>query len=172
MKLSISIISCLWILFSSVAYAGSVQKQLLIASKGQTAIAADSVNFKVRVLIKTHEVQIGKPSDKRPNIIRSACTCSRYPCSIVDYIDITVNNKSLIVPRSVFCDLADLNAAEISIEEKDSILMLTGGDASESYIVRIEFDAERIKRKVKASSMMPNEPAQETVYHESVMKDE
>lgn len=173
MKLTIRIFSCLWMLLTSVVCgAGPVRNQLSIAPNGETVIVADSAKFKVRVKINTHEVQIGKPSDKRPDLIRSVCTYSRYPCSIVDYIDIAVNDKPLSVPRSVFCDLADLNTAEIKIEQKDSILTLTGGDASESYIVRIEFDAGQVKRKVGASSMMPDEPTQETIYHLSIMKDE
>ena len=184
---------CLWIILTSLAYAENVQQkvpmgvnegtvvvdkssgkeraifvvpgQFAIASKGETNIVAKSANFNVQVKIRTHEVQIGEPSDKRPDVIRSSCTYSRYPCSILDYLDIFVNEKRIFVARSAYCDLADLSTGEIKIESKKGILTLTGGDASESYIVKIEFDQERVNRKVLSSGMEPDKPVQETIYH-------
>jgi hypothetical protein len=88
----------------------------------------------------------------------------------VDAIDIAVNDKSIFVPCSVFCDLADLNTAQIQSGQKESILTLKGGDASESYIVRIVFDAGRVKRRVIASGMLPDQPLQETTYHRRVLR--
>ena len=120
----------------------------------------------------THEVQIGKPSDKRPDVIRSACTYSKYPCSIVDYIDVSVNGTPIIVPHSVFCDLTDLNTAEVRANKNISVLILTGGDASESYIVKIEFDKDRVKRRSKYwSEYSEDEPSEEIIYHEQIMGD-
>lgn len=156
--------------FGLHAQAGPIKCK--IRGKGETAIVANHTNYNVKVTIKTDEVEIGKPSDERPNIIRSACTYSRFPCSLVDYIDIEVNGKQLFIPRSVSCDLADLNTAEIRFEQNEPTLMLTGGDASESYIVRIEFNEEQIKRKVEFSSMLPDEPTQETIYYVTILKDE
>jgi hypothetical protein len=137
---------------------------------GDTVIVAKSAKLNVQVTITTHEEQIGKPSDPRPDVIRSNCTYSKYPCSIVDGIGIAVNDKSIFVPRSVFCDLADLNTAEIKIGEKESILTLVGGDASESYVVKIIFDSGRVKRRVKESGMLPDQPTQETTYHRRVIR--
>jgi len=126
MKLLFRIFICLYILVASGLYAETGQQQLqktsndgtvvvdkssgrqvfilpgqfIVASKGETVVEAKSVNLKVRVVIRTHELQIGKPSDKIPGVIRSSCTYSRYPCSPVDYIDIFVNNNPIIFPRS------------------------------------------------------------------------
>ena len=186
---------CLWIILTSLAYAENGQQkmpnegmvvvdkssgraifimpgQFIIASKGETNIVAKSANFNVQVKIRTHEVQIGKPSDKIPDVIRSSCSYSQYPCSILDYLDIFVNDKRILVPRSVFCDLADLNTGEVKIESRKGILKLTGGDASASYRVKIEFDEERVKRRVTSSGMLPDEPSQETVYHLPIIKGE
>lgn len=158
------------ILWSFGAYAGTTQQHTAIASKGKTVIVAKSAKFNVRVIIKTHEVQIGKPSDKRLDVIRSSCTYSRYPCSIVDYIDIDVNGKAIVVPRSVFCDLSDLNAAEVQINRGDAVVTLTGGDASESYMVKIEFDTEHVKRKSEYwSEYSKDEPSEETTYHKLIL---
>ncbi len=159
------------ILLVSGSYAETLQPRTWVASKGETVIAAKSAKLKIQVRITTHEEQIGEPSDQRPEVIRSSCTYSRYPCSVVDGIDIAVNDRSIFVPRSVFCDLADLITAEIQIGQKESMLTLKGGDASESYIVKIVFDAGRIRRRVIASGMLPDQPLQETTYHRRVLRD-
>lgn len=192
MKHTFRLFICLWIILTSLAYAENVQQkmpitanegtvvrgilvmpgQFVIASKGETVVVAKSAKFNAQVKIRTHEVQIGKPSEKRPDVIRSSCTYSRYPCSVVDGIDIFVNGEQIFVPRSVFCDLADLNTAEIKIGQKESILTLHGGDASESYFVKIEFDAQRVKCRRKFSSMAPDKASQETVYRRVVIGEE
>jgi hypothetical protein len=171
MRQIFKIIVCVYILLLSGSYAETAQKRTPVTSKGETVIAAKSAKLNVQVRIKTHEVKIGKPSDKRPDVTCSSCTYSRYPCSIVDSIDIAVNDKAIIVPRSVFCDLADLTTAEIKIGQKESILTLIGGDASEGYIVKIVFDAEQVKRRVTASGMLPDQPSQVTTYHRLILRD-
>ena len=171
MRQILKIVVYLPILLATALYAETVQEKKFVVPNGETVIVAKSAKLNVRVKIITHEVDIGKPSDKRPEVNRSSCTYSRYPCSIVDGIDISVNDKPLFVPRSVFCDLADLINAEVRIEQNKSILTLIGGDASESYIVKIEFDKDRIKRRSLAPGEAPNEPLQETTYHEVIIGD-
>jgi hypothetical protein len=119
----------------------------------------------VEVTINTHELQIGNASDKGPSAIQSSCTYSRYPCRLVDSIDIAINGSALFIPRSVFCDLADLSNAEIKEGRDGIILALYGGDASESYVVEIEFDENSVKRRTLSSSLLPDQPLQETTYH-------
>jgi hypothetical protein len=94
------------VLAMDVAHAD--QGPVVVASQGETIIASTSGKLKIQVKIKTHEVQIGKPSDARPTVIESNCTYSKYPCSIVDRLEITVNGVALFVPRSAFCSLADV----------------------------------------------------------------
>jgi hypothetical protein len=171
MKHILKIVVCLQILLAAGLQAETVQQSQPVAAKGETVIVAKSAKLSVRVKIITHQVNIGKPSDERPEVVHSSCTYSRYPCSIIDGIDITVNGKPLFMPRSVFCDLADLNRAKVRIELNKSILTLTGGDASESYIATIEFDKDRIKHRSLAPGEAPNEPLQETTYHEVIIGD-
>jgi hypothetical protein len=67
-----------------------VFERIFIAPNGETAIVSSSARVHVWVLVRTHEMQIGEPSEGRPDVIRSSCTYSKYPCSIVDGIDIFV----------------------------------------------------------------------------------
>ncbi len=170
MRLAIHLLSCLVVvLVTGCAYAS--QPMTPVTSQGETLIAATAGKLNVQVKIKTHEVQIGKPSDGRPLVTQFSCTYSKYPCGIVDRIEITVDGNPLFIPRSVFCDLADLNKAVIKKGKKGkkgAILTLYGGDASESYIVKIEFDASDVKRRILSSAMSPDQPLQETTYYVQV----
>ena len=152
-------------------YAETVQQPTKVASSGETVITAHSRNISVQVEITTHEVQIGKPSDERPDIVYTSCTYSRYPCSVVDLIAILVNGKPITVPRSAFCSLADLNGADVRLGQKEAVLTIKGGDASESYFVKIRFNRER----VTGLSLFGGESgkkSEETTYYNVVVGDE
>jgi len=167
----IGVFVCLLIMVLPRTYAETTQQPTKIASSGETAIANHSRKFSVQVRITTHEVQIGKPSDKPPDIITSSCTYSRFPCSVVDLVIISVNGKPIDVPRSAFCSLADLNEADLRVGQKEAVLTLSAGDASESYSLRIRFNRER----VTGLSLFDGESGkkfQETTYYKVVVGDE
>jgi len=171
MKQAFNMLLCFWIIMIFGLSAEAGPQRTPIAPDGETIIKFASKKLDVQVVVKTHEVQIGKPTEKIPDIIRSSCTYSRYPCSIVDSIDITVNGKPIIVPRSVFCDLADLYVVEIEIEKKNVFMKFFGGDASESCNVIIESDADRVKRRTIVGNELPdsNNKLQETIYYRQVL---
>jgi hypothetical protein len=159
------IIACLWATLAiPLAYAQK-QTSVAVSTQGETVVAASAGKLAVQVRIKTHEVSIGKPSDPRPAIIDSSCTYSRYPCSIVDRLAILVNGTQLFVPRSAFCDLADVNKAKIEVGEKGAILRLEGGDGAEAFIVKVEFDKTRVRRRTIAAGESADQLLQETNYH-------
>jgi hypothetical protein len=115
--------------------------RIKVASQGVTDIATAFGKTKVAVQITTHEMDIGKASDKWPQKRLSSCTYSRFPCSLVDYMEITVDDNDLLVVRSVYADLADLGVASLREKKKGHfVLTLVGGDASESYTVEVTFD--------------------------------
>lgn len=95
----------------------------------------------------------------------SACTSSREPCSIVNALEILVDEKHVFVPRSVLCRLSDLNTGQIAPNGTGWILKVSGGDASESYIAAIEFDRKRVTGMRVFGGMMPDKPLEETVFH-------
>jgi hypothetical protein len=141
-----------------------------VASRGETLVVSGDGQPKVRVKIKTHEMQIGKPSDERPAVIESNCTFTRYPCSLVSRIEITVKGKRLFVPRSAFCDLADVSRADISVGKEGSTLTLVGGDGADSFIVKIEFDATHVKRRTVEGGESGGQLSEETTYHAVVFE--
>lgn len=125
-----------------------------IASKGTTVVDAAFGKIQVSVKITTREVDIGKPSDPRPEKILSSCTYSRVPCSLIDYMEISVNGNSMFVARSVYADLADVSVANLRQRKKNQfVLILSGGDASEGYSVEITFDKNAVKQRVFISGL-------------------
>lgn len=102
----------------------------------------------------------------------SPCTGSRTPCRIIDEMKVLVDGSPLHVPGSVFRDLSDIRSGEISSAKGDDfLLVLHGGDASEAYMVVIRFDKERIKQRTLASSLIEDQPLEETMYNEVELGD-
>jgi hypothetical protein len=166
MRQIFKIVVCLSILLATASHAQIVQQQKPVAANGETVIKANSPKFNVRVKIVTHQVNIGKPSDKRPEVIPSRCAYSRYPCSIVDRIDIAVNGKSIGVPCAALCSVtADLHMAEVRIEYGIAFLTLHGGDAADSYTVKIEFDSKMVTHSAVFGEGGEGAPLEETTYH-------
>jgi hypothetical protein len=124
-----------------------------IASRGVTNVKASFGKTNISVKITTHEIDIGKPGDGRPDLISSNCTYSRYPCSAVDDVEISVNGKDLFVARSVYADLADLSKAVLRVNNKRQfVLKLAGGDASESYTLEVTFDTNLVRQRTLTSN--------------------
>jgi hypothetical protein len=167
MKKIFILVVCLPILLATASHAQIVQQQKPVAANGETVIKANSPKFNVRVKIVTHQVNIGKPSDKRSEVIPSRCAySSRYPCSIVDRIDIAVNGKSIGVPCAALCSVtADLHMAEVRIEYGIAILTLRGGGEPDSFVVKIEFDSKRVLHSALSYGEAEDDPLEETTYH-------
>lgn len=127
--------------------------RIKVTSQGVTDVAAVFGKTHVSVKITTHELDIGKLSDEWPEKRLSSCTYSRVPCSLVDYVEISVDGSALLVARSVYADLADVGVASLSQKKKGQfVLTLGGGDASESYTVEVEFNNNLIRQRIFVSN--------------------
>ena len=142
----------------------SLVAQVSVNPKGETVISSGFKTGTVQVKIRTHELPNGT-GDKPVKPSGSSCTMSRIPCSAVDEVGITVAGEPLFVPRSAFADLADINNAKLATEHEKYLLILVGGDASESYVVKIEFDRKHITYRSLTSGEFPERLLQETYYH-------
>lgn len=138
-------------------------QKVVVTSEGETLISASGA----QVIIRTREVDIGKPGAGQQKSKQASCTYSRYPCSVVEDIDITVNGHPLIisVPRSAYCDRSDVNKANLKADGRVWVLTLYGGDASESYIAKIIFDESRVLRREILDPLSLGDLLQETIYH-------
>jgi hypothetical protein len=89
---------------------------------------------------------------------------------MVRSLRIKVNGRDLFVPRSAYADLSWVTSAEVTASKANGRLTVHGGDASESYFVRIEFDAKGIRSRSLYSSLIPNAPSQQTRYFSPSVK--
>jgi hypothetical protein len=153
----------LWLVWPSSIFAASV------APSGKTFIAGAFSKTKAQALLITRQVDIREADRERADMPATSCTYSRFPCSVVDHLSINVKGKPIIVPRSVYLDLADINSGEVTMTKGKFALRLSGGDASESYRVVVEFDANRVRTK-RVYSGESNRLLQESVYHLVEMK--
>jgi hypothetical protein len=156
---------------SLVLYAGhsaaSDPTSVRVATSGETQLHVVLAGHRVDMKVWTHTVDIGKMGVMRPNVRHNDCTYSRVPCSVIEAVQITVDDIDIPVRRSAFNDLSDV--ISIGIEAVNGRFMLTvpGGDASEAYTAKIEFDSERILRRTKESGMDANNPTEITNYYET-----
>ena len=97
------------------------------------------------------------------------CAGSVHQCSGVKKIGILVNGRQIIIPVSVFSDLADLRVGRIVGSGKGAKLVLMGGNQSESYRVDIEFDDTRVISRTVSSLLEYDRPLERTVYYEVVI---
>jgi len=146
----LGIVLCAAMVCNATPLTGSRAK---VVSQGVTDVAAAFGKTQVSVKITTHEMNIGKPSDERPQKMLSSCTYSRFPCSLVDNVEISINGNVLFVARSVYADLADVGEASLRQKKKGQfVLTLGGGDASESYTVEITFDESLVRQRMFMSN--------------------
>ncbi|HWG10315.1 MAG TPA: hypothetical protein VN693_02330 [Rhodanobacteraceae bacterium] len=150
------------------AHAMTLKGMTSVAPNGTTTVVSVIGKESVQAAIFTHEKQIGSASDPVPLVIDSSCTYSRYPCSIVDRISITVNGHSLFISRSLFCDLADVNRAKIIRRKGGYVLLLEAGDASGAYEAKIDFDTARVIRRLLIDGET-NKPLEATTYYRVTM---
>lgn len=121
----------------------------LALSNGSVNATVNLNSSKITILLSSHIVDIGRPSDPFPRHRTNNCTYSAYPCKLVDALELKVSGRPITIPRSVFSDLADVGAAQITtIGAGKFQLVLDGGDASESYTVKIIFDKHRVRERI------------------------
>lgn len=152
------------LLVSVIQLCASSPAQVAVSSKGQTVVSSRFGTTAIQVKIRTHELPNGT-ADKPVKPPDSVCTMSRIPCSVIDGLEIAVAGEPVFVPRSVFADLADVNDAKLVIRKGGYVLFLTGGDASESYVLKVVFNRKRVTFRSLTSGEFPDHPLQETIYH-------
>lgn len=162
-------ILALSLLMASVFPASAVLAAELVKIKpnGKTVIGGLIGGIQVQATITTHEIDIGKGlgSIPEPRQRLTNCTYTRIPCSLVDNLEVSINGKTIVVPRSAFADMSDLNNMAIGAKEKLFTLTTRGGDTSGSYAIEIIFDENRVLKRRYFDAFDPREAVQETNYY-------
>ena len=136
-----------------------------VAQQGVTTVSDKFHNEPVKISIRTHSLEVGKPSDPyiEPEERTNNCTYSHMPCSLVENLKIQIGTRQLFVPRSAFADLSDVFRIQLKIQSGQMVLIMKGGDAGEAYEAAIFFDAARVlRRRIKTSEM--DRLTEQTIY--------
>jgi hypothetical protein len=93
------------------------------------------------------------------------CSGGRIPCSPVVEIQFKVDGTEVMIPASVYADLADVNRAQFRQVGDEVALFLECGDAAGAYSVRIDFDAKGVRKRTMVDGFDESEVVEETTYH-------
>jgi hypothetical protein len=94
------------------------------------------------------------------------CSGGRIPCSPVLEIEFRVDGADVLVPASVYADLADVNRAQLRQMGDVVALFLECGDAAGAYSVRIDFDANGVRKRTMVGGFDESQVVEETTYHQ------
>jgi hypothetical protein len=110
-----------------------------------------SVNGKeLKAFIQTMVVPKKAPSSPQEHFAQ--CTSSRTPCVLTSQIKLLDGASEVFVPRGAYADLGDIFSAELTMSNGLFVLTLRGGDASEAYIAKLEFNKDRVIRRLLYSA--------------------
>jgi hypothetical protein len=146
---------------------GVSARQVVVAPQGTTLVSMDSRSQRAEAKFTTHAVDIGKSSNIRQTAASTGCTYSRVPCSLVDVLEISVDKKLLLVPRSAVEGIADVNSAELVRRADLWTLVVDCGDASESHRVEITFNGMRVLGRRVFVGGGKTDLVEETKYYEA-----
>lgn len=147
-------------------WAHQVAKRVRVARAGVTIVTGATGTLNVLVRIRTRPPRMAQKGARPESSDESRCPGPVSLCSFVESVEIMVRGKAVEVPLSAFCDLADVNYAELAVSDKSSTLTLNGGDASTSYVVKIEFDQRMVRHRTVAPGEFEDQLLQETTYYD------
>lgn len=134
-----------------------------IDKTGETVIAAHLNKDSVRVTIITSKLESERQINRRDSFMPTTCL-HLTECFKVDNINVSVNGREIIFPKSILWNLSNLNRGKVVIEKEQMMLLLDGGDASSGYCLKLDFDDKRIIRKTIYDTIDMN-AIEEIIYH-------
>jgi hypothetical protein len=136
-----------------------------ILPNGRSVIVEAMGEQVARVEFITRTVNIGTPASVRHSAAAANCTFSRFPCSVLDSLVLSLDGHKLFVPRSAFCGLSDLRTAALIQQDKSIVLIMQGADASEAYILKIIFDKSGVQSRSLFAASEPEVALETTQYN-------
>ena len=143
-------------LLMAVPGASSAAAEVKVAVSGRTVVLDSSGKFEAAIYTK----QADSPE-------QNGCSGSRNPCSLVTDLRIFIKRDEVFVPRSVFSDLSDLRSANVIERGAHYLLVFSGGDGAESYIVKI-YISRAVEQRVMISPLTSS-VLQRTQYFSDVL---
>jgi hypothetical protein len=148
----------------SVGYVtGEDSHMSVIKPNGETTVLSTLGKSELSAVFETKTAEI-EQNDKIPRFAQ--CTYSRMPCVLTSRIKLSINQREIPLPRSVFADLGDIHTASFSARKGLFVLTIHGGDASEAYIAEIIFNKDQLLARRLISAEDPYHSMEDTQYHQ------
>lgn len=129
-----------------------------VSSDGMTTVATSVQGKELKALIWTMVVPKMAPSSPEEHFAQ--CTSSRTPCVLTSQIKLFDGAREVFVPRGAYADLGDIFSAELTLSNGLFVLTIKGGDASEAYIAKLEFNKDRVIRRTLYSAEDTTHPVE------------
>lgn len=153
-----SLVAVCVILLSPVVWGDYIETQDLTSS-ANTKFSLRAYGMAVTVVAKTKVVNA--KDFLGPRFIEGQFTDT---FSVIENLEIVVNNRKLVVPSSAFIDLVDVRKCELILSAGQGVLHIYGGDGSESFEGEIYFDKVAVRRRAVFDPASPKKPMEETIY--------
>jgi len=135
-----------------------------VPAGGQVIVERTHASQSVRAVIATAAISGTTESRDVSALVERECTPRDSPCSLVTGLEIAVNGRQLVVPRSSFRGLGNVRTAALIPKRESFHLVLRGGDGAEGFVATIVFDRDRVLKRMLASSLAPKDALEETTY--------
>lgn len=129
-----------------------------VSSSGTTTVTMSVNGKELKALIET--MVVPKAAASSPEQHFAQCTSSRTPCILTSQIKLLDGASEVFVPRGAYADLGDIFSAELTTSKGLFVLTIRGGDASEAYIAKLEFNKDRVIRRTLYSAEDTADPVE------------
>lgn len=151
----------IWICTATGANAAEESSDVTL--DGETLLSMSTAKSTVEIRLKNRRID-GNLSPNEKLLLAQDCPWGEPPCSLMEAIGIEVSGHALFVPRSVYRGLSNVRTVKLASHGPLFRMTLRGADASESYLVKIEFDQSRILKRQISSALAPNDVMEEFIY--------
>ena len=100
------------------------------------------------------------------------CPVGFNNCLVARGFDVKVAGQDLVVPRTVYSGMFNVLKVSVLGKGANPIIVIEGGDGSESYTIRLGFDGERILDRTLYGGTSPDEMLEKTRYFRVVVGEE
>jgi len=149
----------------SVISSAQTSPSLNISANGISNLQRKIGPHELTVTFTTHETKTPDRTSQFPFDWASVCTGSRNPCVLLDNLRIQIDHRDLFVARSSYADCSDLNTAAATSKDGIYSLVLSGGDASESYMVILRFSNDHLIDRVLIAGEDTSHIVEKTTYN-------
>ncbi|WP_157597900.1 MULTISPECIES: hypothetical protein [unclassified Rhizobacter] len=155
-------------LVSGLSLAGAAfaidDRTVHVPADGQTIVGGIRAKQSVCAMVTTTVMSGVKGSADVSALVERECATQGSSCSLVTSLEIAVNGRPLVVPRSSFRGLGNVRTAKLVPKGNSFHLVLRGGDGADGFVATIVFDRDRVLKRWLASNLAPEGVLEETTY--------